>query len=78
MSENDKSIVCPKFDGKSEKFHMWLTKFKAFAAVKNIIPALQQGGEVDMPADEAEILDPNDNDDKKKIAAKKNSAGNSA
>ena len=74
MSESDKSIVCPKFDGKADKFHMWFTKFKAFAAVKNIMPALQQGVEADMPTDEAEVLDPNNNMDKPKISAKKHNA----
>ena len=68
------SVKLPLFDGKASKFTMFWMRFKAYGAVKGFLPALQDGGEADMPADETTTLDPADADEAKQIAAKKRNA----
>ena len=68
------SIKIPTFDGKAKNFAVWFLRFKAYAAVKMFLPALQDGGEPEMPPDEATPLDPNDPDEKKQLEAKKRNA----
>eukprot|EP00977_Amphora_coffeiformis_P019679 scaffold7386_cov160-Amphora_coffeaeformis.AAC.9 len=73
MSDNQ-SVKLPTFDGKAKKFTMFWMRFKAYAAVKGFLPALQDGGEGYMPPDEATVLDPSDPDEKLMIEAKKRNA----
>ena len=58
------------FDGKEEKFSMWWQQFKAFAALKKFIQAIQDALEQDLPNDETVVLDQNDADEKLMIAAR--------
>ena len=48
--------------------------FKAYAAVKGFLTAIQDGGEAAMPADEATHLDEDDADDAVRLTAKKRNA----
>jgi hypothetical protein len=69
-----KSVRLPSFDGTSDKFQIWWTRFMAYAGVHGFIQALKIGGESDMPDKEEMVLDATDDVDKKKIAAKKRNA----
>jgi len=55
MSET-KSLELPKFSGKDDDFHVYWTKFKAFATAKQVMQALV-GKEPDLPNTEKEVLD---------------------
>jgi hypothetical protein len=68
------SVRLPSFDGTSDKFQIWWTRFMAYAGVHGFIQALKIGGESDMPDKEETVLDATDDVDKKKIAAKKRNA----
>ena len=70
MSENQ-SVKLPLFDGKAKSFTMFWMRFKAYGAVKGFLPALQDGGEANMPTDEATTLDVSDPVEKEQAAAKK-------
>ena len=48
---------------------MFWMRFKAYASMKEFLPALQTGGEMDLPQDESTVLDPQI--DQQAIAAKK-------
>ena len=73
MSESN-SVKLPTFDGKAKNFTMFWMRFKAYGAVKGFLPALQDGGEDDMPVDEVTVLDLTDPDERKQNEAKKRNA----
>eukprot|EP00567_Pseudictyota_dubia_P000197 CAMPEP_0197464978 /NCGR_PEP_ID=MMETSP1175-20131217/64306_1 /TAXON_ID=1003142 /ORGANISM="Triceratium dubium, Strain CCMP147" /LENGTH=131 /DNA_ID=CAMNT_0043000981 /DNA_START=172 /DNA_END=567 /DNA_ORIENTATION=+ len=73
-SANEKSVKCPSFDGKPEKYQIWLTRFKAYAAVHGFSPALADGGETDLPNNESDVISESTSDGKKAAAAKKRNA----
>jgi hypothetical protein len=62
MTNTDKTVRLPTFDGKKKNFVMWWTRFKAYAKVQKFDKALGETEERDLPdsADEAEALDRND------------------
>eukprot|EP00977_Amphora_coffeiformis_P005922 scaffold1253_cov146-Amphora_coffeaeformis.AAC.5 len=74
MTSDSQSVKLPLFDGKAKSFTMFWMRFKAYGAVKGFLPALQVGGEGDMPADEATALDLNDPTEKRQAEAKKRNA----
>ena len=67
MSDSNKSIALPTFNGKVEDYQVWWTKFMAFATAKGFEQALL-GRETDLPAMQKTTLDPAK--DKEKIEAK--------
>ena len=72
MSETTFKI--PAFDGKEEKFSMWWQRFKAFAALKRFIQAIQDTPEQDLPDDETVVLDQSNEKEKLMIAARERNA----
>lgn len=74
MTEQTSSVKLPTFDEKEKNFNMYWIKFKAYAVVKGFLPALQEGGEKDMPPNEEKDLDLADDAEKKHLAAKKRNA----
>lgn len=64
----------PTFDGKAKNFTMFWMRFKAYGAVKGFLPALQDGGEDDMPVDKVTTLDIMDPEEKKHHKPKKRNA----
>ena len=74
MSEN-KSITLPTFSGKDEAFQVWWTKFRALATAKGFAKTLF-GRDPDLPENDQVTLEPDKDQDKLKIEAKKmNSLG---
>jgi hypothetical protein len=70
-----KSVCLQPFDGTSDKFLIWWTRFMAYAGVHGFVQVLKIGGKSDsMPVKEETVLDATDDVDKKKIAAKKRNA----
>jgi hypothetical protein len=67
----DSSFKIPSFDGKADKFSMWWHRFKAFAAMKEFLPAIQAVQESDMPNDEGQALDASVAAEALQLAAKK-------
>ena len=53
---------------------MFWMRFKAYASVKGFLPAIQVGGEQELPQSEGTPLDPNDPADEPAIEAKKQNA----
>jgi hypothetical protein len=51
MSDNDdkKTDKVPIFRGQSEKFPQWWARFRSFATIKGILPAIQKDPEPDLP-----------------------------
>ena len=72
MDSSDKSVRMPSFDGAPKNFQVWWMRFKAFATVHRFLQALTIGGETDMPATDATVLD--SQLDVLSIAAKKRNA----
>jgi hypothetical protein len=66
-----KAVKLPTFDGKRESYQLWLTRFKAYAAVHLFIAALGNSKETDLPADEATVVDTSTAAGKREEAAKK-------
>ena len=64
-------MKCLSFDGNPEKYQIWLTRFKAYAAVHGFSLALADGGETDLPNNESNVIDESTSDGKKATAAKK-------
>jgi hypothetical protein len=74
-SSREKSVRLPTFDGSHKNFQLWWTRFVAYATVYKFYPAINKdASEDDRPTNEAEVLDESEDDDKKKIAAKKRNA----
>ena len=74
MMETQLSVKLPTFDGKAKNILVFWMHFKAYASVKGFLPALQDGGETNLPVNEASMLDPNDPHEALQIAAwKRNS-----
>jgi hypothetical protein len=53
---------------------VWWVRFRALATVHRFVLALSDKDEVDLPDKEEEVLDENDVEGKKKIAARKRNA----
>ena len=68
MSVADKSLELPKFSGQVPDYHMWYVKFRAFASAKGFIKALIDGS--GLPATQDTALNPNNDAEKKQIAAR--------
>jgi hypothetical protein len=74
-SSYDKSVKLPTFDGAHKSFQLWWTRFTAFATVYKFNEAVRKDGpDPDLPSSESEVLDEDDEDDKKKIAMRKRNA----
>ena len=58
------SIRLPTFDGKEENFTMWLTKFQAFATVKNFREVLFDDNDMPLSQTNAHGLDAKDGKNK--------------
>ena len=69
MSERERSVPCPSFNGKDEAFQVWWTKFRAFATTKGFVNALLSR-EQDLPPTENANLDEENETDKAKIKAR--------
>ena len=70
-SSGDKIARLPTFDGLHENFQAWWTRFTAYATVHKFAEALVIGGELNLPANESDILDLKVTADQVKSAAKK-------
>ena len=70
MSDANKSVTLPTFNGKDEAFQVWWTKFRAFATAKGFVAALTGAEKGDLPMTEAQALDKTDAAEKKKIKAR--------
>ena len=70
MSESN-LVKLPTFDGKAKNFTMFWMRFKAYGAVKGFLPALQDGGEAEVPIDKVTVLDLTDPDERKQHEVKK-------
>ena len=64
IEESTSSIKLPTWEGKATTFSVFWLRFKVYAVVKKFLLALQDGGEDNLPPDEATELDPEDDDDK--------------
>ena len=70
-SAETKGLRVPTFGGKQEDFHVWWTRFMAYSAVYKFVQALKVGGEVNLPATEATVIDFTTETGKKQVAALK-------
>ena len=59
------------FFGKQQDFQIWRTQFQAYAVLNKFKEALKDGGESDLPGNEADSIDESTNEDKKQNAAKR-------
>ena len=59
---------------KQDKFHSWWMWFRAYAAIKGFVLAIQDKAEDDLPDKECDVLNLNDTDDKKKHEIKQRNA----
>jgi hypothetical protein len=50
MTEQDKTVKIPLFDGNKKNFVMWWTRFKAYGKVQQFSQALQETPEAALPA----------------------------
>ncbi len=66
-----KSVRLPTFDGTDAEFQIFWMRFKAYAKVYKFASALKIGGEADMPASDAEVIDLTDVQGLRQEAAKK-------
>ena len=71
---NKGSVKLPTFDGKAKNFALFWVRFKAYAAVKGFLPALQDGGEANMSVHEVTELDVSNPIKRKQYEAKKRNA----
>ena len=62
----------PAFTGKKEDFTVWWTRFGAYANLLGFAPALQEGGEDDLPTIENEITGSDEEKAMKNAAVKRN------
>jgi hypothetical protein len=69
-----RSVRLPSFSGKTKDFMVWWVRFRAFATVHRFVLALSDKDKADLPDKEEEVLDENDVEGKKKIAARKRNA----
>ena len=53
----ERKLSLPEFDGASDKYQLWKTKFIAYAGVYGFHSALKDGGDTEMPATDATTLD---------------------
>ena len=67
----EKTVKLPTFDGERKNFHVWWTRFKAYATVYRFSAALKIGGEADLPQKEDDVLDETKPDEKVKADARK-------
>lgn len=67
----EKTVKLPTFDGERKNFHVWWTRFKAYATVYKFSAALKIGGEADLPQKEDDVLDETKSDEKRKADARK-------
>ena len=73
-SPNEKSAHIPVFDGKLDSFQIWWRRFKAYANIHRFSESLAETGDPDLPTSASIALDPNIDEDKPKILAKKRNA----
>ena len=70
----ERKLSLPEFDGASDKYQLWKTKFIAYAGVYGFQSALKDGGETEMPATDATALDLTTETGKSADKAKKRNA----
>jgi hypothetical protein len=51
--DTHKGLLLPHFNGDPEKSKEWWMRFKTFATVKNLGPAIRRTKEADLPTDES-------------------------